>query len=86
MPLRGDHTPNDQPPSTAQPRARELRLSRRPAGWGPTGSVGTQTRPGDPIAGSNRRYLVLVSRVVVVPPSRSVSVFVWVSVLPPIPS
>src|SRR5207248_2265230 len=37
---------------------------------------------------STSRYLgfVVVSRVVVIPPSRSISVFVWVSVLPAIPS
>jgi hypothetical protein len=48
--------------------------------WVPVDAVGT------PFGTKSRRYLVVVSRVVVVPPSRSVSVFVWVSVLPPIPS
>jgi hypothetical protein len=36
----------------------------------------------------SRRYLgpVVVSRVVIVPPSRSVSVFLWISALPAKPS
>src|SRR5215467_14987825 len=56
-------------------------------GWFPRAGYGLEPCE-DAIADRKPGYLgfVFVSVVVVLPPSRSVSVFVWVSVLPAIPS
>jgi hypothetical protein len=61
-----------------------------PAGVSPSLGMGSRDARGKPVADQKPALshlgLVVVSVVVVLPPSRSVSVFVWVSVLPAIPS
>jgi hypothetical protein len=68
-----------------------VRLPRGLTGWfAPSLGMGSPDAGGEPFADQKPALshlgFVVVSVVVVLPPSRSVSVFVWVSVLPAIPS